>query len=98
MSLLCATSILFGLSFQGISAHLDEVSRWGPLPSRFFETPMTPAERMPLCGNGRVDTEEDYRAYYTNHSDEWVPVPFQNAYMNLRLIAPRERCDGTAAQ
>jgi hypothetical protein len=57
---------------------------------------MEPASRMPLCGNGRIDTEEDYRAYYANHTDEWVSVPFKDTFMDFRFIVPRERCDGTA--
>ena len=56
---------------------------------------MGPPERMPLCGNGRIDTEEDYRVYYTNRSDEWVPVPFGGGFLDFRLITGRERCDGT---
>jgi hypothetical protein len=48
----------------------------------------------PLCGNGRIDTEEDYLAYYTNRSDEWVSVPFRDGVMDLSFVVGRERCDG----
>lgn len=70
------------------------MQHWPPLPARFLGEPMSPPARMPLCGNGRVDTEADYRAYYDERPDEWVPLPYGSALMDFRLISARERCDG----
>jgi cysteine-rich repeat protein len=63
-----------------------------------FVDPLAPAEFLPLCGNGRIDSSTDYANYYASHPS-WSMWPMYNdtatgATKNVSLrLSIDEMCD-----
>ena len=48
-----------------------------PMPTQIythFTEPLAPADFLPLCGNGRIDTATDYAQHYASHPS-WFALP-----------------------
>ena len=46
-----------------------------PMPTQLythFTEPLAPADFLPLCGNGRIDTATDYAQHYASHPSWFV--------------------------